>query len=142
MAGAVRLHIGTSAFRSSPIPAGCLDTNKTEPIIMTISKVDTLSGLRILIVEDEALIAEHMRERLTQLGALVVDVVDSGPDALISAQWKRPELVLMDIELKGTMTGTDTAVEIRKLRAIPVIFLTGNSDWATIQKAKSIYWEQ
>lgn len=103
---------------------------------MTNSRPNALRGMRILVVEDEALIAEEIKERLTQLGSDVVDTVDTGRDAVIAAQWKNPDLVLMDIRLKGQMTGVEAAAEIRKKRAVPIVFLTAHSDWETVQQAK------
>ncbi len=95
-----------------------------------------LQNLRLLLVEDEPLIAESLQDRLEYLGAEVVDVVDNGREAIIAAQWKSPDLVLMDIHLKGTMSGVEAAAEIRKMRSVPVVFLTGHSDLETVQQAK------
>lgn len=95
-----------------------------------------LQDLRILVVEDEELIAESLQERLEYLGAIVVGVVDTGREAIVSAQWKNPELILMDINLKDAMTGIEAAAEIREKSAIPIVFLTGHSDLETLQQTK------
>jgi len=96
----------------------------------------SLRGVRVLIVEDEALIAEELRERLSRLGVEVVDVVDTGPAAQRSAEQHRPDLVLMDIRLKGPMTGIEASEAIRGRLQIPIIFLTAHSDWETVLRAK------
>jgi CheY-like chemotaxis protein len=63
-------------------------------------------GLRVLVVEDEALIAEELQERLTRLGMIVVAAVDSADLAIESAISKQPDLILMDVRLKGRATGS------------------------------------
>ena len=90
---------------------------------------------RILIVEDEALLAEELRVRLTRLGYTVVDVVDSGADAQAAAERARPDLVLMDVRLKGGDDGTAAAAAIRKRTGAPVVFLTAHSDPETLARA-------
>jgi DNA-binding response OmpR family regulator len=97
---------------------------------------ESLRGVRILVVEDEVLIAEEIRERLSRLGGEIVDVVDSGSAAQRTAEVLRPDLVLMDIRLKGTMTGIEAAEAMRRKLRIPVIFLTAHSDWETVLRAK------
>jgi hypothetical protein len=95
-----------------------------------------LESLRLLVVEDEALITEEIRERLHRLGAEVVDVVDSGEAAEESARTYRPDLVLMDIRLKGALTGIEAADNIRRTFGIPIVFLTAHSDWETVVRAR------
>jgi PAS domain S-box-containing protein len=97
---------------------------------------EALRGVKILIVEDEILIAEEIRDRLTRLGAQIVDVVDTGSAAREAAERLRPDLVLMDIRLKGAMTGIEAAEPIRRDLRIPVVFLTAHSDWETVLRAK------
>lgn len=104
---------------------------------MTTTKADVLRGLRILVVEDEALIAELIQERLTQLGADVLEVVDTGQGAIVASRWKKPDLILMDIHLKDGVSGTEAAIQIREQQSVPIIFLTGDSDWESVQKASS-----
>lgn len=96
----------------------------------------SLSGSRILVVEDEALIAEEIQDRLTRMKFQVVGIEDSGPKAIETAHRLRPDLVLMDIRLKGHMDGIDTAAEIRKRVNVPVVYMTAHSDPATLQRAK------
>jgi two-component system cell cycle sensor histidine kinase/response regulator CckA len=95
-----------------------------------------ISGLRILIVEDEALIAEELRERLTRLGAVVMEIVDTADAAVDTAIATRPDIVLMDIRLRGTRDGIAAASEIRDAIDVPVVFLTSYSDRPTLERAK------
>jgi len=100
------------------------------------SQADSLRGVRILVVEDEALIAEEIRERLARFGATVVGIADTGPGAIRLAREERPDLVLMDIRLKGPMSGIEASETIGRELAIPVVFLTAHSDWETVMRAK------
>jgi PAS domain S-box-containing protein len=94
-------------------------------------------GLRVLVVEDEALIAEDLRDRLARLGCQVVGVVDNGVDAIETAGTTQPGLVLMDIRLKATMDGIEAAREIHSRLDIPCVFLTAHADRATLERAKA-----
>ncbi|WP_051069317.1 ATP-binding protein [Desulfotignum phosphitoxidans] len=90
---------------------------------------------RILIVEDEILIAEDIRKSLARLGYCVTEMVTSGKKALDSIQAAPPHVVLMDITLKGKMTGIETAQKIKDLWHIPVIYTTASEDEATVALA-------
>jgi two-component system sensor histidine kinase/response regulator len=90
----------------------------------------------LLIVEDEAIVATDLAMRLTQLGYAVVGTAANGEDALAMAAQVRPELVLMDIRLAGSMDGIETAKELRSRLRLPVVFLTAYADSATLQHAK------
>ncbi len=94
-------------------------------------------GTRVLVVEDEALIAEELRERLTRLGAFIVGVVDTAEAAVETAIRTRPDIVLMDIRLRGERDGIAAAKDIRDDLEAPVIFLTSHSDRATLERAKA-----
>ena len=89
---------------------------------------------RILIVEDEAITALDLKYSLIDLGYEVIDTADTGQDAIDIAAESLPDLVLMDIKLKGDMEGIDAARVISKLR-IPIIYLTANTDDETFQRA-------
>jgi PAS domain S-box-containing protein len=89
----------------------------------------------ILIVEDEALLAEELRQRLTRLGYTVVGVVDSSAAAVAAAERVAPDLVLMDIRLKGGDDGANAADAIRRRTDVPVVFLTAHSDPETLARA-------
>lgn len=90
---------------------------------------------RILIVEDELIVAEDIAIRLTQLGYQVVGTAVSGEEALALAASECPDLVLMDIHLQGEMDGIEAAKVLRG-SLLPVVFLTAYSGGATIQRAK------
>jgi len=91
---------------------------------------------RILIVEDEVITAEDLRDILTEVGYTVTGVVSSGIDAIAHAEESHPDLALMDIRIKGTMDGTETAAMLREKFNIPVIYLTAHADRETVNRAK------
>lgn len=91
---------------------------------------------RILIVEDEAIAAENIAGRLRQQGYDVVGIVDSGTEAIKEASIIKPDLILMDIMLKGELDGIAAAVEISKRSPIAVVFMTAFGDESTLQRAK------
>ncbi len=86
---------------------------------------------RILIVEDERITAEDLRDILTDLGYTVTASVSSGAEAIAKAAETAPDLALMDIRIKGEMDGTETARALRERFNIPVIYLTAHADSAT-----------
>ena len=92
--------------------------------------------LNVLVVEDEALIAMELRARLSRLGHRVVGVADTGREAIELARIEKPQLVLMDIHLKGDMSGIEAASAINKDGEVPIIYLTAHSDAATVSRAK------
>ena len=81
----------------------------------------------ILIVEDEALVALQLKMSLAGLGYRVCRAVATGERAIQAASEERPDIVLMDIQLKGRMSGLDAAGEIRAFSGIPILFMTGYS---------------
>ena len=95
-----------------------------------------MSKTNILIVEDESIVAKDIAQSLKKLGYNVIDTVNSGEAAVIVADEKKPDLVLMDIMLKGEMSGIDAANFIHEKNNIPVIFLTAYADESTLNKAK------
>ena len=92
---------------------------------------------RILVVEDEILVREDIEDCLAGLGHEVVSVASTGAEALRKIPAARPDLVLMDIRLKGDMDGVEAARQIRTNFRLPVIFLTAHADDATLQRAKA-----
>ena len=90
----------------------------------------------ILIVEDERIVAEDIQRSLEHLGYLVSGIVSSGVDAIKHAERTQLDLVLMDVVLKGTMNGIETAEKLRSLYHVPVVYLTAYADEDTINKAK------
>ena len=91
---------------------------------------------RILIVEDEAIIATDLQRRLSRLGCEVVGMVASGEDAIRLAAETEPELVLMDINLRGEMDGTQAAQQLQTDLQLPVVYLTASSDTSVVNRAK------
>jgi signal transduction histidine kinase len=92
---------------------------------------------KILIVEDEAIVAANIADRLEEDGYEVTGIADSGADAIAYAQVTAPDLVLMDIVLKGDIDGITAAEAIHSRLAIPIIYMTAYSDEKTLQRSKS-----
>jgi DNA-binding response OmpR family regulator len=92
-------------------------------------------GPRVLIVEDEILIAEELRERLSRFGYSVIAAVDSADEGIAIATRELPDLVLMDIRLKGEKDGVQAAKEIRQQVDIPIVYVTAYSDRQTVDRA-------
>ncbi len=90
----------------------------------------------LLIVEDQNIIAMDLKHRLIGLGYEVVGVSATGEDAIRLADKLRPDLVLMDIRLRGEIDGIQAAEQIRALADLPVIYLTAHSDNQTLQRAR------
>ena len=97
-----------------------------------------LENPRILIIEDEALVARDIQSRLRQLGYEVLGLAHSPRQALELAEKTRPDLLLCDIHLKDEVDGIDVAETITRNRPVPVVFLTAYSDRETVTRAKSI----
>jgi PAS domain S-box-containing protein len=95
-----------------------------------------MTPARIMIVEDEQITATDIEDILTQLGHRVVAVATAGEAAVADAEALRPDLVLMDIRLKGKTDGVEAARKIRERLDIPSIFLTAHADDATLERAK------
>jgi len=102
-------------------------------------KNDTQDKLSILIVEDDMLVGTHISIILTEAGYEVQGLLTTGEMVLEQMKSIQPDLVLMDIRLKGELDGIDTAKQIHSLYQIPVIFLTANSDNATFERAKEAF---
>ncbi len=95
-----------------------------------------MAKTNVLVVEDEKIVSTDIQLSLKKLGYNVVGAADTGEKAIEQALDKKPDIVLMDIMLKGDMNGIEAATEIRKQMNIPVVYLTAYTDGATIQKAK------
>ncbi|TFH42322.1 MAG: PAS domain S-box protein [Chrysiogenales bacterium] len=95
-----------------------------------------MSVTRVMVVEDESIIALSLGKSLERLGYEVVDTVTTGEEAARKARELAPDLVLMDIVLAGRMDGIAAAREIRKGSDIPIIYLTANADAATVESAR------
>lgn len=92
--------------------------------------------MNILVVEDESIVAKDIQVCLKRLGYEVVGLESTGEEAVAKAAQLQPDLVMMDIMLKGEMSGIEAADLIRKNQDIPVIFLTAYTDRNTVDKAK------
>jgi PAS domain S-box-containing protein len=90
----------------------------------------------VLIVEDERIVAADLQARLEELGYEVVDTADTGPRAVACVEQNRPDLVLMDIQIRGPADGITVANELRRRWQIPVVFITANANDATIARAR------
>ncbi|MBN2225943.1 MAG: PAS domain S-box protein [candidate division Zixibacteria bacterium] len=95
-----------------------------------------MSSGRILVVEDEAVVAKDIANSLERLGYTVVGATTSGEDALKLAERFRPDLVLMDIKLQGQLSGIETADRLRTVFDIPAVFLTAYADDDTLRRAR------
>ncbi|MCL1470540.1 hybrid sensor histidine kinase/response regulator [Argonema antarcticum] len=95
-----------------------------------------MTNKKILIVEDEIIVAEDVAVRLRKLGYIVTDIVTTGEEAIERAEQSQPDLILMDIVLEGDIDGIIAAEEIRNRFNIPIVFLTAYADEKTLQRAK------
>jgi signal transduction histidine kinase len=93
---------------------------------------------RVLVVEDEAIVAEDLRRTLQRLGYEVPGTTGDGAEAVALTAALEPQLVLMDIHLAGAMDGIEAARLVRERHDVPVVFLTAYSDDATIDRAKVV----
>ncbi len=99
-------------------------------------KPDTPGPIQILVVEDERIIALNLKENLESLGYAVPAIAATGEQAIAAATDLQPDLVLMDIRLKGAMDGIQAAEQIWERLQIPIIYVTGHSDRSTLERAK------
>ncbi|MBW4576676.1 MAG: response regulator [Aphanothece sp. CMT-3BRIN-NPC111] len=95
-----------------------------------------MSNTKLLVVEDEEIVAFDIESTLNTLGYDVIAVVPSGEEAIQEAATSKPDLVLMDIRLKGSMDGIQASESIIKHFNIPVVYLTAHADAATLERAK------
>jgi DNA-binding response OmpR family regulator len=98
----------------------------------------TTPAAKIILVEDETIIAFELRVRLSRFGHTVLGVFRRGEDALAATQHGMPDLMLIDIILAGKIDGIETARRVRAAGQTKIIFLTANTDEATRQRAQEI----
>ena len=98
-----------------------------------------MNKIKVLIVEDEVLIANDLRMTLEDHNFSVINVVRSGEDAIISATTTHPDLILMDIRLSGDIDGITATERIREQSEVPVIYLSDHVDEQTVGRAKHTY---
>ena len=99
------------------------------------TRVTRIGRRRVLIAEDESLVALDLAHSLRDAGFDVIDTVASGDEALRVGRTLRPDLVLMDIRLEGERDGIDTATELVAELGVPVVYLTAHSDERTLERA-------
>jgi DNA-binding LytR/AlgR family response regulator len=95
-----------------------------------------MSKINVLVVEDESIVSKDIQHSLKKLGYNVVGASATGELAIELAGKENPDIVLMDIMLKGEMNGIQAAEKIKEKHAIPIIFLTAYADESTLSKAK------
>ena len=95
-----------------------------------------MTGANILIVEDEGILAIELKEKLEKLGYNVPAIASTGAEAIELAAKHKPDLILMDIVLKGEMDGIEAANKIRSILKVPIIYLTAYADDGTVKRAK------
>lgn len=95
-----------------------------------------MEKIKILLVEDELIIMMELKHRLIAMGYIIVATAIAGQEAIDKALKYKPDIILMDIILKGKMDGIEAASIIKETLDIPIIFVTANTDIETIQRAK------
>lgn len=95
-----------------------------------------MSQIKVFVVEDESIVSKDIQQSIKKLGYTVVGAATSGEKAVPAIEESKPDIILMDIMLKGTMDGIDTAEAVKRKMNIPVIFLTAYADESTLAKAK------
>ena len=95
-----------------------------------------MTDARILVVEDERIVGKDIERRLKDLGYRVAGVVSTGEKTIERVGGSAPDLILMDIRLKGSMDGIETAEVMRREFDVPVVYLTAYADEATLERAK------
>ncbi len=96
-----------------------------------------MTGASVLIVEDDEILAQVEDWRLKNLGYLVSGRAATGAEAMEVVMNKRPDVVLMDINIRGTMDGIETALMIKKGFDIPVVYMSSHPDDVTVERAKA-----
>src|SRR5271166_4943340 len=91
---------------------------------------------KVLVVEDEGIVAYDLARRLRKAGYDVPAIASSGQQALECIEETCPDVILLDIRLQGTMDGIALAMEVRERYKLPVVYLTAHADRATIERAK------
>ncbi len=95
-----------------------------------------MSKVNVLVVEDESIVSKDIQYSLKKLGYNVIGAAATGEKAIELATELKPDIILMDIMLKGDITGIEASAEIKEKLQIPIIFLTAYADESTLAKAK------
>jgi AmiR/NasT family two-component response regulator len=120
--------------RNTNLPDGVAPEAKV--VAFSALRDEVITAIRVLIVEDEGIIATHIASRLRKSGYEVIGIAESSEDTLALVQELRPDLILMDIRIKGTSDGIETAAELHTRFDIPVIYLTAHTDQQTLDRAR------
>jgi DNA-binding LytR/AlgR family response regulator len=96
----------------------------------------TNEKVKILIVEDDMIIGAKISMQLVNLGYEVTGIIPRGEEAILHAENNQPDIVLLDINLKGELDGVETATKMQLTADIPIIYVTANTDEATFNRAK------
>ena len=96
-----------------------------------------MAAIKILVVEDEMIIGAKISMHLSTLGYEVTGIVPRGEEAVMHAEQNPPDIVLLDINLKGTIDGIETAKLMQRFGEMPIIYLTANTDEGTFNRAKA-----
>ncbi len=105
---------------------------------LSFGDVSSLVGARVLIVEDEGIVAKDLDNSLRTMGFCVCGTASTGKEAIAQAAAARPDIVLMDIRLRDDMDGIEAARRIRAQMSVPVVFLTAYADPATLNRAAEV----
>jgi chemotaxis response regulator CheB len=108
--------------------------------LTTVDPHKSHATTKVLIVEDERIVAKHLQDSLSDMGYLVTGCVSSGQSAIKLARENKPELVLMDIHLKGQITGIDATRRIWEELQIPVVYLTAHADSQTLEQVQKTHY--
>ena len=98
-----------------------------------------MATTKLLIVEDEPIIAADLSMQLTNAGMDVLNCIDDGEEVFPWLEKHQPDVIIMDIKLFGDLDGIDVANHVNRSYDIPIIFLTSNTDMATFKRAKLSY---
>ena len=94
-----------------------------------------MEKIKILIVEDESILALGLKKKLENLGYTVTDIAASGPETIKKVAQNKPDIIMMDIVIKGDMDGIETAAKLNETESIPVIYLTAYADDEILKRA-------
>ena len=94
---------------------------------------------KVLIVEDERVVAKDLKQTLESMGYDVIAMAATRDETIACCEKQLPDIVLMDIRIKGDVDGIDTATELHKRYGLRVIYLTAHADVASIDRAKRTY---
>lgn len=109
-------------------PPATSDGHNPEPLVCA-------EEVSVLIVEDEGIVAQDLQETIARLGYRVAGVAGEGVQAVCMAEELQPQLVIMDVGLRGDVDGIQAAQMIQERMRVPVIFLTGHRDLDTLERA-------